>query len=105
VRFPFPESDLDGLGCLSSSVRRTVALLACPAAMAASSETLKDRRCERRWIIGQRSVERRAECRRRLTVTLNLGIRSRLAKERERLLVVSWCLVIDCKRSGFLYAR
>jgi hypothetical protein len=43
---------------LSSSVRRTVALLVWPAAIAASRETLKDSKCERRWIMGQRSVER-----------------------------------------------
>lgn len=42
---------------LSSSVRRTVALLRSPAATAASRECLKDRRCERRWMMGQRSVE------------------------------------------------
>jgi hypothetical protein len=43
---------------LSSSVRRTVALLVSPAAIAASRETLNDSRCERRWMMGQRSVER-----------------------------------------------
>ena len=42
-------------------------MLVCPAAIAASSETLKDRRCERRWIIGQRSVERP----RRVSTALN----------------------------------
>lgn len=35
-----------------------MALLVWPAAMAASREILKERRWERRWIIGQRSVER-----------------------------------------------
>lgn len=41
----------------SSSVRRTVASFVRPAATAASSWFLKERRCDRRWIIGQRSVE------------------------------------------------
>ena len=41
----------------SSSVRRTVASFVRPAATAALSWVLKDRRCDRRWIIGQRSVE------------------------------------------------
>ena len=41
----------------SSSVRRTVASFVRPAATAASSWVLKERRCDRRWIIGQRSVE------------------------------------------------
>ena len=52
---------------LSSSVRRTVALLVWPAAMAASSEVLKDSKCERRWIMGHRSVERP----RRVSTALN----------------------------------
>lgn len=43
---------------LSSSVRRTVALLVSPAVIAASRDLLTERRRERRWIIGQRSVER-----------------------------------------------
>jgi hypothetical protein len=42
----------------SSSVLITIALLVCPAATAASSEILNDSRCDSRWIIGHRSVER-----------------------------------------------
>ena len=39
-------------------MRKTVALLVWPAATAASREYLNDNRCERRWIMGQRSVDR-----------------------------------------------
>jgi hypothetical protein len=43
---------------LSSSVRRTVALIVSPIARADLIEALNDKRCERRWIIGHRSVAR-----------------------------------------------
>jgi hypothetical protein len=43
---------------VSSSVRNTLALVISSAATASLSDFLNDNRCERRWIIGQRSVER-----------------------------------------------
>jgi hypothetical protein len=43
---------------VSSSARNTLAFVISPAASASSSDFLKDNRCERRWMIGQRSVER-----------------------------------------------
>lgn len=60
----------------SSSVRRTVALLVRPVARASWRDFLKERRCERRWIMGQRSVERP----RRVSTALNgeLGIAAKV---------------------------
>ena len=58
VGFQFVSANSIACEVLSSSVRKTVALLVSPAAIAASREFLYDRRWESRWIIGQRSVER-----------------------------------------------
>lgn len=58
VGFQFVRASSMAWEVFSSSVRRTMALLVSPLEMAASRACLWDRRCERRWIMGQRSVEK-----------------------------------------------
>jgi len=58
VGFQFVSAVLIAWDVLSSSLRRTEALLVSFMEMAVSREFLKDSSWERRWIMGQRSVER-----------------------------------------------
>lgn len=65
----FQSLSASSMACVSfsSSVRRTVALLVSPEARAASMAFLTDKRCDRRWIMGHRSVDRP----RRVSTALN----------------------------------
>lgn len=58
VGFQFVSAISMAWDVLSSSVRRTVALLSSPAIRASSRDCLKESKCDRRCIMGHRSVDR-----------------------------------------------